>query len=322
MTVAVALALTWGCAVAPSPSASPPTASSSVVTISPGSATPAAITSARAGLVPPLLLAVSAGDRAGLWRIDPNTDPSAPSWAARIGAPPGRWRPTSPAPGGLIALTSVGETPIHLALARLTLEGVTPIWVATLPSGDRWADSRAECLSPPGVIALGDAGLTLYVMDSRQELAIIPGQRNNLGECTWIGPETLLWDQEEGPLASWKVGDDDVSSTQIQHRDPSAGGNRLAWFDDATATVRVATIRVSGSGLQIVRDLGHVEITPNDYPADLALSPDGSWLMMLANDELSILSVTSAGLVEEKGIPVSSIPLALGDIVTWMPSPS
>ena len=31
---------------------------------------------------------------------------------------------------------------------------------------------------------------------------------------------------------------------------------------------------------------------------------------------------TLGRVIEEKGIPVSSIPLALEDIVTWMPSPS
>jgi hypothetical protein len=307
------LSLMVGCAAPPTPPVSP----------APTGPSPTASGSAAGGpRIPPLLVSASSGDRPGLWRIDPNVPID--TGRATVLAPPGVWQVTPPAPGGLVALTSVGETPVRIVLARAAGTNLVPQWTAALPSGERWTDAKAECVSPAGTVAVGDAGLVLSTLDAAGKLALVPGQRDDLGECTWLDATTLLWDQEAAGMRAWTVRAAESVAVTIGRVDPTSGGDRIAWLDDATATVRVATFHLTRTGVQIGPEVGHLALGSGVHPSGLALSPAGDWLMgvgLRGDETLSIFGVTETGLVEAASIALSSIQYRPGDRVTWMPTP-
>ncbi len=313
-TAAIALILSGGCAVAPSPS------SSTIATAATSSPSARVTSSASANPIPPLLLFAHSGPQQGLWRLDLIGQAPQPFVATtQMGAPPGLWRATAPAMGGLTALTSVGKTPVQVALARVESTTFEPLWLTTLPNDDRWAGGHAECVSSDGIVAVGDDGLVLYTLDTRRQLALVPGQRNNLGECTWLDARTVLWDQEESQMRSWTLGASDSAPVMVKRLDPTAGGGRLAWFDDGAGTIRVATFEVSGSEVLIGPEFGGITLGPDDYPGGLGLSPDGQWLMGLLGDGLAIFRVSNAGLGERRREDVNARLPAFEEVARAVP---
>ena len=317
MTAAIAMTLVWGCAVAPSPSSSPAPSEPPFVP------SPTPVASVALGAIPPLLVFTPSGPDQGLWRIDPNA-PAPLVWAARVrvGTPRGVWEPTAPSTAGRVALTSVNEMPVRVALAQAAGDVLTPLWVRTLPDdAERWSDGKAECVSPDGTVAVGDGGEVLYTLDSRGGLALVPGQRNNLGECAWLDPTTLMWDQEEAEMRSWTVGAADSVPVPIRRFGPSAAGDRLAWFDDATETIRVARFQLAGNEVRVESETLGVAVPPDDHPASPDLSVDGRWLLTLFGRALAIYPVSETGLGELRRIPLAEAGLPGEFEITWMPTP-
>jgi hypothetical protein len=277
--------------------------------------------------MPELVVWDPSGENAGLWAIDPNLEPSAPAWRRRINTPPGTWRPTAQA-GGFLVLTSVGQTPPRVALTRLFGNELQPSWELGLP-GD-WDGGSAPCVSSAGTVVVAGPGETLYVVQKNQSLMLIPGQRNNLGECAWLDPESVIWDQEDAPMAFWMVGAAAASETAVQGmgfgRGPTVGGGRLAWYEGNRGVIHVADTKLSSNGLELTRELGLIVVDVEvASPAQLSLTSDGQWLVGLgiaAADSLSIFAVAESGVVQVKAIPLAVLPFDLGGAVGWLPSSS
>jgi hypothetical protein len=319
LALATAL-LVQGCGAAPtatpfgSVATLPATSSASLEPTSSASVEP---TGSRASL-PDLVVYDPSGENAGLWAIDPNLEPSAPGWRRRISTPPGTWKPTAQA-GGFLVLTSVGQTPPRVALTRLFVNKLESSWELGLP-GD-WDGGSAPCVSSAGTVVVKD-GETLYVVEKNQSLTLIPNQRGNLGECAWLDPGTVIWDQEDAPMALWTVGGPAPSETGVRGMWPTVGGGRLAWYEGNRGVIRVAATKLSSTGLELTRELVDLQVAS---PGQLSLTSDGRWLVGLglaAGDTLSILSVSESGVVQDKVIPWAALPFDVGGTVGWLPSSS
>jgi hypothetical protein len=214
----------------------------------------------------------------------------------------------------------MGEAPPRVALTRLDGTVLTPLWTVTLPTGERWKDGYAECVSSAGMVAVGDAGYTIYVLDERGDPALIPGQTDNLGECTWLDATTLLWDQEDPEMRAWQSGATASHPVAIKRFEPTAGAGRLAWFDDSSGTLRITSAAVEGGTVRVAATNRGLALSPEAHPVGLALSLDGRWLLGLVEEGvISIYPVSDAGLGKPTLVPDSDVGFVAGDEITWMP---
>jgi hypothetical protein len=305
----ILLAVLAGSCDQPPPATPSPTAATLTPT---ASASPTASATPTVGsAIPPLLVYQPSGASAGLWRLDPNSAAPSPP-LTKITTPLGSWTPTSSS--RYVALTAVGSAPVNVLMTTLSGDRLDTVWAATLPAGEMWDGGHVECISADGLAAIGDAGLTISILDRKAALTPIPDQRNNLGDCTWLDSSTLLFDQEGSAMAIWRVSTTSPSTTAVPGRSPSAAAGRLAWYDEPAGTVRVAVIELSPSGFAATRELGHLDV---ESPSNLALSGDGMWLVVagIQPDTATIFAVSENGVTKAR-----ELPFATGMSISWLPT--
>ncbi len=257
----------------------------------------------RSGPIPRLIAFDSTGISSV--EIDPNTGTRVP-----LLLPAGRWTPTTGA--SEIVLSSLDRTkPTHIGVVSLIGTQHLMAEELTLPHGDMWLGAYAACVSRNGHIVIADAGLSLFLLHTDTPPDAIPGQKDNLGHCTWVDETHLLWDEEGDQMAIWDGST--AKTTQLASpsgREPSAGGSRLAWTDGPGGALFVSDFTIGADGFALGHQLGSLPTSAG------SLSDDGRWLVA------SGPTVGTATVYDVSGsafVAVARISLRPGEQARWLP---
>jgi hypothetical protein len=183
----------------------------------------------------------------------------------------------------------------------------------SLPSTEAWHMAFAACESAAGRLVVANGGARLYLVEGSGALRLIPGQHSNLGGCSWLDEEHLIWDQEDGPLMLWDSSTDTVTATGIAARSPSAAAGRISYYDVPAQEVRLSPFTLAGIGLRLGRPIGSL---PAAAPGTSVLSADGQWLMAVGVEPDKIVLFHDGAALQRVG----TIPLLTGSVVGWMPA--
>jgi hypothetical protein len=257
----------------------------------------------RSGPIPRLIAFDSTGISSV--EIDPNTETRVP-----LLLPAGRWTPTTGA--SEIVLSSLDRTkPTHIGVVSLIGTQHLMAEELTLPDGDMWLGAYAACVSPSGRIVIADAGLSLFLLHTDVPPDALPGQKDNLGHCTWLDETHLLWDEEGDQMAIWDSSTGKTAQlASPSGREPSAGGSRLAWTDAPGGTLFVSDFKIGAAGFALGHQLGSLPASAG------SLSDDGRWLVASGP---TVGTATVYDLSGTAFLAVARISLRPGEHARWLP---
>jgi hypothetical protein len=246
-------------------------------------------------------------------------------WVTEVGRPDIRSRLEVPfddadlgpaAPDGQVLLTTTDR----IVAARVDASTLTPTASVPMPAG---LPLEPACYGGDGRALLADAEtLDLVELDGRT-VRPFTYVGFTLGECAPLADGGTLVAVDGGGLVAVRDGATSIPIVGLLGRHLSGGGGRLAVTDPSdergAAVVRQATVSEAGVfGAEIGRVVGRGA----ERVVDVQLSPDGSWLAVIVEDEsdagpiarLRLYRVTEGGLTE-----ITELEIDLGTRIALLP---